>query len=232
MCHGASQEIRDFDAAIAYFFSAQAIFQADATSHEHYVPSLIIFSKISKILTQTLSRKAPYTSCLVLARRKGATEVVGFFGSSLRAVADKQDLGAFRGKQLKEACEPIQLNVLSSRLPPYGFCAGSIPLQSNLVLWVNLYRQSVDSHRQKGKLSLTLRSMASQSIILKLRRWRVLPGRNFAPHCHIRLPASIVSTSWRLQDKIRAAIAVFQPSLLHRQSAVGRCKWWIWYCSI
>lgn len=174
-CHGASQEIRDFDAAIAYFFSAQAIFQADATSHEHYVPSLIIFSKISKILTQTLSRKAPYTSCLVLARRKGATEVVGFFGSSLRAVADKQDLGAFRGKQLKEACEPIQLNVLSSRLPPYGFCAESIPLQSNLVLWVpHLALISTDNQLiatgKKANSSFTLRSMASQSIILKLRR--------------------------------------------------------------
>lgn len=32
-CHGASQETRDFDAAIAYFFSAQAVFQADAASH-------------------------------------------------------------------------------------------------------------------------------------------------------------------------------------------------------
>lgn len=174
-CHGASQEIRDFDAAIAYFFSAQAIFQADATSHEHYVPSLIIFSKISKILTQTLSGKAPYTSCLVLARRKGATEVVGFFGSSLRAVADKKDLGAFRGKQLNEACEPIQLNVLSSSLPPYGFCAESIPLQSNLVLWVpHLALISTDNQLiatgTKANSSLTLRSMASQSITLKLRK--------------------------------------------------------------
>lgn len=233
-CHGASQEIRDFDAAIAYFFSAQALFQADATSHEHYVPPLVNFSKISKILTQTLSRKPlsgkpPYTSCPVLARRKGATEVVGFFGSSLRAVADKQDLGAFRGKQLKEAYEPIQLNVLSSSLPPYGFCAETIPLQSNLVLWVpHLALISTDNQLiatgKKANSSSTLRSMALQSIILKLRKWRVLPGRNFAPHCHIRLPASIVSTSWRLQDKIRAAFAVFQPSLLHRQSAVGRCK--------
>lgn len=171
-CHGASQEIRDFDAAITYLFSVQAIFQADATSHEHYVPSLIIFSKISNILTQTLSGKAPYTSCLVLARRKGATEVVGFFGSSLRAVADKQDLGAFRGKQLKEACEPIQLNLLSSSLPPYGFCAES---QSILVLWVP-HLALISTNNQliatgkKTNSSLTLRSMASQSIILKLRK--------------------------------------------------------------
>lgn len=155
-CHGASQEIRDFDAAIAYFFSAQAIFQADATSHEHYVPSLIIFSKISKILTQTLSRKAPYTSCLVLARRKGATEVVGFFGSSLRAVADKQDLGAFRGKQLKEACEPIHKCTFLALTSVWILCGVDTsaikPSAVGSPFGLNLYRKSVDSHRQKGKL--------------------------------------------------------------------------------
>lgn len=99
----------------------------------------LFFSKISKILTQKLSGRPPYTSCLVLAQQEGATEVVGFFGSSLRGVADKQTLGAFRGKQLRKAYHPIQLNVISSSLPPYGCCAESIPLQSNLVLWVPFF---------------------------------------------------------------------------------------------
>lgn len=156
-CHGASQEIRDFDAAIAYFFSAQAIFQADATRHEHYVPSLIIFPKFSKILTQTLSGKPPYTSCLVLARRKGATEVMGFFGSSLRAVADKKDLGAFRGKQLKEASWTNTAKCTFLELTSVWILCGvdTSAIEPSAVgspFGLNLYRQSVDSHRQEGKL--------------------------------------------------------------------------------
>lgn len=121
------------------FFSAQAVFQAGATSQETYVPSLIVFSKIIKILTQKLSRKPPTTSCLVLAQREGSTRAVGFFGSSLHIVADKQELGAFRGEQLRRVYHPIQHDAICLNLPPCEFCAELISLKSNLVLWVPLF---------------------------------------------------------------------------------------------
>lgn len=135
-CHGALQAIWDFHTAIAYFFSVQAVFPEGPTSQEHFVPSLLVFSKILKILIQEAPGKPPSTSCLVLALRKGVTEVVGFFGSSLRFTAKKKGLGAFRGKQLRQEYHPIQLNIVSPKLPPYRFCAEPIPLQSNLLLWV------------------------------------------------------------------------------------------------
>lgn len=83
----ALQTLRDFDAALAYFSLCivQAVLQACTTIEEHYVHPSICFSNISKILNQIMSRKPPYTSCLIhaqfFAQREGATEVVGFFGS-------------------------------------------------------------------------------------------------------------------------------------------------------
>lgn len=99
-------------------------------------------------------------SCLILTQQEGATEAVGFFGCSLHGVADKQALGDFRAEQPRKSYHPIQLNVISSRLPPYGCCAESIPLESNLVLWVPLFAlvpkgKLADSHRQESKLNFS-----------------------------------------------------------------------------
>lgn len=49
---GLYKATRDFYTAIAYFFFVQAVFPEGPTSQEHFVPSILVFSKISKILTQ------------------------------------------------------------------------------------------------------------------------------------------------------------------------------------
>ena len=130
-CHGASQSIRDFDSAIAYIFSVQAVLAGDATSEGDFVPSLLVLSKFLKLLTAYVSGKVPSTTCLLLRRKEGSDNIEGFFGSSLRLGIDKAHLTAFRGAMLREAYRPEHL-VDGTGVPLYGSCGETIPFICNL----------------------------------------------------------------------------------------------------
>lgn len=140
-CHGARQIIRDFDSAIAYIFSVQAVMEPDATSAKDFIPSLLVFSKFLKILTDKVQGRAPSTTCLVLAQHVGANRVIGLFGSSLRGTDDKSKLAAFRREQLKDGYHPVSLQARGIRMNDgrfrkqlYGYRAESTPFLSNLAM--------------------------------------------------------------------------------------------------
>lgn len=131
-CHGASQSIRDFDSAIAYIFSVQAVLAGDATSEGEFVPSLLVLSKILKLLTAHVSGKLPTTACLLLRMREWSDNIEGFFGSSLRGGNDKVHLTAFGAAILREAYRPKDL-FEEADVPPYGSCEETTPFICNLV---------------------------------------------------------------------------------------------------
>ena len=106
--------------------------EPDATSAKDFIPSLLVFSKFLKLLTQKVTGQHPAATCLVLAQHDGADGVVGFFGSSLRYTAHKTELAVFRRTQLEEGFDLIVPEAAGNDRPNYGYCAESIPLLSNL----------------------------------------------------------------------------------------------------
>lgn len=80
-CHGARQSVRDFDSAIAYIFSAQAVLAGDATSEGDFVTSLLVLCKMLKHLTVHITGQGPSTFCLLLRKKQGSDNLEGFFGS-------------------------------------------------------------------------------------------------------------------------------------------------------
>lgn len=118
--------------AIAYIFSVQAVLAGDATSEGEFVPSLLVLSKILKLLTAHVSGKLPTTACLLLRVREWSDNIEGFFGSSLRGGNDKVHLTAFGAAALREAYRQKDL-VEEADVPPYGSCGEITPFICNLV---------------------------------------------------------------------------------------------------
>lgn len=108
-CHGTRQSIRDFNSAIAYIFSVQAVLAGDATSEGDFVPSLLVLCKMLKLLTAHVIKQVPSTGCLLLRKKQGSDNVEGCFGSSLCRGVDKPWLTEFRGALLREAYFPEAL---------------------------------------------------------------------------------------------------------------------------
>lgn len=95
-CHGASQSIRNFDSAIAYIFSAQAVLVGDERSEWRFCPSILVLSKVLNLLTADITEKFAATTGLVLRRREGQTIPRNFSESSFRCRDDKPQLTPFR----------------------------------------------------------------------------------------------------------------------------------------
>lgn len=63
-CHGARQSVRDFDSAIAYIFSVQAMLAGDATSEGDFIPSILVLCKMFEHLIAHITGQVPSTFCL------------------------------------------------------------------------------------------------------------------------------------------------------------------------
>ncbi|MCJ1344454.1 hypothetical protein MMC31_002657 [Peltigera leucophlebia] len=161
-CHGALQLIQDFDSAIAYIFSVQAVLAGDATSEGDFVPSLLVLCKILKLLTAHVTGRLPLTACLLLRKKKGSDKIEGFFGSSLRGGDDKAQLTALRGAMLREA---YQMNLVDeAEKQPYGSCAETIPFicilghdngNPKFTSSINGFAMTVDQARKLPRLDWT-----------------------------------------------------------------------------
>lgn len=96
--------------------------ESDATSAEDFVPSLLVFSKFLKLLTQKVTG-TPWQSV------SGQMRLLSF-----RSSAEKKGLTAFQRRQLGEGFDAILLETTSDKIARYGCCAESTPLLSNFVM--------------------------------------------------------------------------------------------------
>lgn len=137
-CHGAIQVIQDFDSAVAYIFSVQAVFASDATSAGDFVPALLVLSKVLRLLTPHVGGNVPSSTCLILRETKGPGSFEGFFGSSLRGSGkSKTQLALSRGRILRTAYPQTTL-VDKYKNAVYGSCGETIPFFCTLAQWVSL----------------------------------------------------------------------------------------------
>lgn len=131
-CHGAIQVIQDFDSAVAYIFSVQAVFPRDATSAGDFVPSLLVLSKVLELLENHVPGRLPSSTCLILRETKGPGSFEGFFGSSLRGRGkSKTQLALSRGRILRKAYPQTTL-VDKYKNAVYGSCGETIPFYCTL----------------------------------------------------------------------------------------------------
>lgn len=125
-CHGSTVPIWDFDNAIAYFFSVQAIY-SEPGINTTLLPLLLIYTKFLILVLSPL-RHLPSVTCIMYREGPPHGTVYAFLGSSLRTFDLKRQVKILRTAELKNFCH-LKILGPSENL---GNCAETQPILLNL----------------------------------------------------------------------------------------------------
>lgn len=126
--HGQILSIRDVDSAVGYMFSLHALSIA-LTPKKTYIPLVCVYARIMFLLGSIFKGEGPKRVSIIVSLGEDCEPLKAFLGSSLRGRNPmKTKLQQFRYQQLLEGLSLEPAHLVTTKGPPYGYCAETYPV--------------------------------------------------------------------------------------------------------